>query len=213
MREQNATCFNTQTALEHADEDDLAIQALEHELCSTYHAFETVEADERQSRTYALQRPSKKLAAELDLYRARRESPLCRYRHTKQVQSNTVDSDCASVLRFLGFVRDHRPDAETVPTPPLTISDVWGSEHMGAWVETYMAFLATRDVKWSSQSNYVAGLVNVMYWAEADPDFEISEQHGYTSLQQMINLRRQAESHAAQVTPPKQDRNREPTVS
>ena len=78
----------------------------------------------------------------------------------------------ASVLRFLGYVRDHRPDAETVPTPPLTISDVWGSEHMGAWVESYMAFLATRDVKWCSQSNYVAGLVNVMYWAEADPDFE-----------------------------------------
>ena len=37
-----------------------------------------------------------------------------------------------------------------------------------------------------------------MYWAEADPDFEISEQHGYTQLQQLINLRRQAESHAAQ---------------
>ena len=37
-----------------------------------------------------------------------------------------------------------------------------------------------------------------MYWAEADPDFELSEQHGYTQLQQMINLRRQAESHAAQ---------------
>ena len=37
-----------------------------------------------------------------------------------------------------------------------------------------------------------------MYWAEADPEFQISEQHGYTQLQQMINLRRQAESHAAQ---------------
>ena len=37
-----------------------------------------------------------------------------------------------------------------------------------------------------------------MYWTEADPDFEISEQHGYTQLQQLINLRRQAESHAAQ---------------
>ena len=37
-----------------------------------------------------------------------------------------------------------------------------------------------------------------MYWAEADPDFELSEQHGFTQLQQMLNLRRQAESHAQQ---------------
>ena len=48
------------------------------------------------------------------------------------------------------------------------------------------------------QSNYVAGLINIMYWAEADPEFELTQQHGFTQLQQMINLRRQAESHAQQ---------------
>ena len=151
LRAQNAICYNTETALEQEDEDDLAIEALEDELTSSYHDFEPVEADEQQSRTYAIKKPSKQLERELRLYRERRESPLCRYRHTKQVQSNTVDSDCSCVLRFLGYVKDHRSDAETVPTPPLTILGVWGSEHMGAWVEDYMRFLAGRDVKWSSQ--------------------------------------------------------------
>ena len=151
LRAQNATCYNTEVALEEEDEDDLAIEALEDELTNTYHAFEPVEADEQQSRTYAIKTPSKQLERELRLYRERRESPLCRYRHTKQVQSNTVDSDCSCVLRFLGYVKDHRSDAETVPTPPLTILGVWGSEYMGAWAEDYMRFLAGRDVKWSSQ--------------------------------------------------------------
>ena len=108
-----------------------------------------------------------------------------------------MEGDVANALRFLGWFRDHRSrEADCRPPPPLSLKGVWSDDRLGQWVEEYLLFLDERSLKWSSRANYCTGLINILEYAIVSDGFVLTEERGLTTMEQLLNLRRQVRTRA-----------------
>ena len=81
LAEEHCIDFNVEAVLQDTEDcDELFQQALAEEICTTYVAHADVLEDDHTSRGYALKKPSKALASDLEEYRRRRTAVINRFR-------------------------------------------------------------------------------------------------------------------------------------
>ena len=127
----------------------------------------------------------------LDAYTVHRTEPLNRARDGSCVVDITTDSDKATTLRFLGWLK-----ATHDIVPGL---GVFCRAALSAWAEEYAKALADKGLKYTSIANYLNGLAMVCQFVyqtyEVDADALAMPT---TPLDELLRLRGQCESQAKQ---------------
>ena len=176
---------------------ELAEIALETELLTDFTSFETREADERDARTYCLQKPSVTLGREIELFKAFRQKPICRFRTGAAVLSTSVSSDLSTLMRLLGYMKDHRPKQDGETNPPLTMVGVITNADLGRWVEQWSEWLKDRECSHTTIANYVNSVVTLKLFTLSDA-FEGGSNDSEHVYEELVRMRRQAHALAKQ---------------
>lgn len=95
-------------------------------------------------------------------------------------------------------MRDYRDRSDDDgPPPALTIACVIGSPCLGKWCEGYITWLRSREVGWASIANYTNSLYSLLTFVATSDEYELTYESGFTCLDMLANLRRQAHGHAS----------------
>ena len=157
------------------------------ELLLTELPYEAVEADTAKITNSALSPVPPSITAELQEYESFRQSPFNRHREGGAVVSTTTESDKANTLRFLGFLKSHCEQA----TPSVKLM---ASPHVGEWCQRWLEWLKNdHQLKASTLAVYTNGLIAMSSFA-----CTLVEDPAACPTQELLNLRRQAESIAKQ---------------
>ena len=152
-----------------------------HELLCEFEPYAEIEADNQKiARLSAISAALKK---ELENWHAFRTSNLNRFRVGTKVAAVTHEHEVQTVLRFFGFVQS------VIQIREPTFAKVFCSQDIGATVERYAQFLESKELAWSSITNYLSGLISASQFATVTMEQP-------PALDQLANLRRQAEKMA-----------------
>ena len=165
----------------------MAFVDLAHELIFTELEYSISVEETALVANTALTPVPKRVMAELEAYQSYRMEPFSRHRTGSQVVTTTVESDKSNALRFLGYLKEHH---EQVPSIQL-----FAHASIGQWTQEWMAWLKSElGLKASTLAVYCNGIISVSGYALTlvhDPSCPTEE---------LLNLRRQAESIAKQVS-------------
>ena len=141
------------------------------------------EVEEDSGKVGKLSTLSSALKKELAEWKVFRSSSLNRLRTTPKVAEVTHEHEVANMLRFFGYLH-----IECEVREP-TMKQVFRAQDVGAKVEQYGRWLESRQLKWSTISNYLAALISAATFANV-------ENESPPDLTQLTVLRKQAESYA-----------------
>ena len=142
--------------------------------------------------TYTLQQPSATLLQQLEDYKKHRTSILVATRSSVRVAGITVDGDCSTMLRFLGWLKSE----PSVDSGRLDFS-VFNRPDSAIVVEQFAVWLKEkRDVEYSTVAGYLNSLLCCCVYAHsALPQPEGADQQD-TVVDALFNLRRQCEAQS-----------------
>ena len=148
-----------------------------------FEPYAEIEAD--NAKCPSLHPISARLAKELQEYYAFRTATLNRLRTGTKVVDITFEHEKQTLLRFLGWCKTIHSIAE----PTMAVLQ---STDIGKTVEAYTQWLETRQLAWSSITNYLSGLINAARYA-------CCELEEVPDLSQLSNLRSQTEKMAKEA--------------
>ena len=155
--------------------DEHAEITIVHELLCDFEPF--AETDTDNQKVSKLSTISAALKKELTDWKQFRTSNLNRLRIGSKVVAVTHEHEVQTVLRFLGYVR-------TVLEIREPTFKVFCSQDVGATVEGYAQWLESKQLAWSSITNYLSALFAAAQFASVEMDTP-------PPLDQLSTLRRQ----------------------
>jgi hypothetical protein len=155
------------------------------ELVMEFCGFECLPEDDAKMTQLPAAKINKQLASELKDLESFRTSMLQHDRYTSAVKAETFATEKASLLRFLNWYSGEY----SVEYPTL---DILRRADLGQRVQAYTMSLQGRELRWSSITNYLSGIIQCLVFAHST--LEQAPAHSYDSV---CNLRRQSEKLAA----------------
>ena len=169
------------------DIDEAAEEGLDFttELVMVFCGFESLPEDDAKITQLPAAKINQQLARELKDLESIRTSMLQHDRYTSAVKAETFATEKASLLRFLNWYSGEY----SVEFPTL---DILRRADLGQRVQAYTVSLQGRELRWSSITNYLSGIIQCIVFAHST--LEQAPAHSYESV---CNLRRQSEKLAA----------------
>ena len=127
-----------------------------------------------------------KLEKQLIALEKYRTNKLNCFRHGSAVQNSTFESERGGLLRFLGWYSV----TQNVPQPTL---ELLLDDNFGETAQQYAEWLQTRELRYSTISNYINALIQVAPFACTLVD---SDDISIPAHEQLCNLRRQCDKQA-----------------